>query len=44
MYGIEQSIDDAKELIADAFSELEPFGVAADRLKAVALYLVERTN
>jgi geranylgeranyl diphosphate synthase type II len=44
VYGIEQSNEDAKELIADAFAELEPFGAAADGLKAIALYLVERTN
>jgi len=44
VYGIEQSNNDAKSLIADAFAELEPFGAAADGLKAIALYLVERTN
>ena len=44
VYGIEQSSKDAQELIADAFAELEPFGKAADGLKAIAQYLVERTN
>jgi geranylgeranyl diphosphate synthase type II len=44
VYGIDQSIVDAKELIADAFAELAPFGPAADGLKAIANYLVERTN
>ncbi|MBB5055726.1 geranylgeranyl diphosphate synthase type II [Granulicella aggregans] len=44
VYGIERSNEDAKTLIADAFAELEPFGAAADGLKAIAQYLVERTN
>jgi geranylgeranyl diphosphate synthase type II len=44
VYGIEQSSKDAQELIADAFAELEPFGEAADGLKAIAQYLVERKN
>jgi geranylgeranyl diphosphate synthase type II len=44
VYGIEQSNTDARELIADAFLELEPYGEAADGLKAIARYLVERTN
>jgi geranylgeranyl diphosphate synthase type II len=44
VYGIAQSSEDARELIADAFAELEPFGDAADGLKAIARYLVERTN
>jgi geranylgeranyl diphosphate synthase type II len=44
VYGIERSREDAKQLIADAFAELEPFGAAADGLKAVAQYLVERKN
>jgi geranylgeranyl diphosphate synthase, type II len=42
VYGIERSLADAEQLIADAFQELEPFGAAADGLKAVATYLVER--
>ena len=44
VYGIEQSSADARELIADAFAELDPFGAAADGLKAIAQYLVERKN
>ncbi len=44
VYGIEQAAEDAKALIADAFVELEPFGAAADGLKAIARYLVERKN
>ena len=44
VYGIDQSIKDAQELIADAFAELEPFGAAADGLKGIAQYLVERKN
>ncbi|HWZ50773.1 MAG TPA: farnesyl diphosphate synthase [Granulicella sp.] len=44
VYGIERSLADAQELIADAFAELEPFGAAADGLKALAGYLVERKN
>jgi len=44
VYGIDQSLKDAEELIADAFAALEPFGSAADPLKSLALYLVERKN
>lgn len=44
VYGIERSSEDAKTLIADAFAELEPFGAAANGLKAIAEYLVDRTN
>jgi geranylgeranyl diphosphate synthase type II len=44
VYGIEKSRQDAAELIASAFQELEPYGEHAERLKAVAKYLVERTH
>jgi geranylgeranyl diphosphate synthase type II len=44
VYGIDQSLRDAKELIADAFAALEFFGRAADPLKSLAQYLVERKN
>jgi geranylgeranyl diphosphate synthase, type II len=44
VFGIEQSRRDAARLIAEAFTVLEPYGAAADGLKAVARYLVERTN
>ena len=42
--GIQQSRDDAAELIADAFAALEPFGEAATPLKTLAQYLVDRQN
>src|SRR5580704_817481 len=44
VYGINQSIRDANELIADAFQALEPFGNAAIPLKSLAQYLVERKH
>jgi geranylgeranyl diphosphate synthase type II len=44
VYGIEQSIRDADQLIADAFHALEPFGEKAAPLKALAQYLTTRTN
>ena len=44
VFGIDQSIRDANELIADAFQALEPFGEAATPLKSLAQYLVERKN
>jgi geranylgeranyl diphosphate synthase type II len=44
VFGIDQSLKDAEELIADAFAALEPFGPAADPLKSLAQYLVERKN
>jgi geranylgeranyl diphosphate synthase type II len=44
IYGIDQSIKDANQLIADAFQALEPFGEAATPLKSLAQYLVERKN
>jgi len=44
VFGIDQSLRDAEELIADAFAALEPFGEAADPLKSLASYLVERKN
>ncbi len=44
VYGIDQSLKDAEELIADAFAALAPFGSAADPLKALANYLVERKH
>jgi geranylgeranyl diphosphate synthase type II len=44
VYGIEQSLKDAEQLIADAFEALAPFGEAATPLKALALYLVERKH
>ena len=44
VYGIEQSRRDAATLIDEAFAELAPYGSRADRLKAVARFLVERKN
>ncbi len=44
VFGIDQSRKDAKELIADAFAALEPFGDAATPLKSLAQYLLERKN
>jgi geranylgeranyl diphosphate synthase type II len=44
VYGIERSRADADQLIADAFAALEPFGPAADSLKSLAQYLVDRTH
>ena len=44
VYGLEQSRRDAQELIADAFSALDPFGAAAQPLKSLAHYLVDRTH
>lgn len=44
VFGIDRSIRDAEELIADAFAALEPFGEKATPLKALASYLVERKH
>lgn len=44
VFGIENSIQQASELIRDAFAELDGFGEAAAPLKAVASYLVERKH
>jgi geranylgeranyl diphosphate synthase, type II len=44
VYGIDQSIKDAQQLIADAFEALAPFGGAATPLKSLAAYLVERKH
>ena len=44
VWGIEQSRKDAARLIEEAFAVLEPYGSRADGLKAIARYLVERTN
>ncbi|MDE1160978.1 MAG: polyprenyl synthetase family protein [Acidobacteriaceae bacterium] len=44
VYGLEQSIKDAETLIADAFAALAPFGPAAEPLKALASYLVDRKH
>ncbi|MFT4114164.1 polyprenyl synthetase family protein [Silvibacterium sp.] len=44
VFGLEESRRQADQLIAEAFAALEPYGAAADGLKAVARYLVERTH
>ena len=44
VYGIEQSVKDAAQLIKEAFTQLDVYGERGERLKAVARYLVERTN
>ncbi|NYF81177.1 polyprenyl synthetase family protein [Granulicella arctica] len=44
VYGIDQSLRDANQLIADAFDALAPFGESAAPLKALAQYLTTRTN
>jgi geranylgeranyl diphosphate synthase, type II len=44
VFGIDQSRKDAEQLIADAFAALTPFGPAAEPLKSLAAYLVERKH
>jgi geranylgeranyl diphosphate synthase type II len=44
VFGIDESIHAAEELIADAFAALAPFGESAAPLKALATYLTTRTN
>jgi geranylgeranyl diphosphate synthase type II len=44
VFGVERSLNDAQELIADAFAALELFGDAAAPLKSLATYLVERKH
>ncbi len=42
LFGIEETKKRAKELLAEALSELTSFGKAADPLRAIARYVVER--
>src|ERR1700728_4036753 len=44
VYGVAQSVKDAERLVEEAFAQLTTYGERADRLKAVARYLVERKN
>jgi geranylgeranyl diphosphate synthase, type II len=44
VYGVEQSVKDAARLIDEAFTQLSIYGEGADRLQAVARYLVERKH
>jgi geranylgeranyl diphosphate synthase type II len=44
VYGIDASLQQARELIASAFAALTPYGEKANALKALATYLIERTH
>jgi len=44
VFGIDRSIEDAQQLIGEAFEFLEAYGDRAEILKALAKYLVERKN
>jgi geranylgeranyl diphosphate synthase type II len=44
VFGVEASRQHAQKLIEEAFTELAPYGSAAEGLKSVARYLVERTH
>ncbi len=44
VFGVERSLADARDLIANAFAALDPFGPTADPLKSLAQYLVDRKN
>jgi geranylgeranyl diphosphate synthase type II len=44
VYGVEQSVADAARLVDEAFAQLAVYGERAERLKAVARYLVERKH
>ena len=44
VFGVEASLKDAGRLIEEAFAVLEPYGQAAEGLRTVARYLVERTH
>ena len=44
VYGVAQSILDAERLIEEALAQLTAYGEHAERLNAVARYLVERKN
>jgi len=44
VYGIEQSLRDAADLIDEAFAALAPYGSRADGLKSLARYFVDRKN
>jgi geranylgeranyl diphosphate synthase, type II len=42
LFGVDESVKKADELVASAFSQLGPFGERAATLKEIARYLVER--
>jgi geranylgeranyl diphosphate synthase type II len=44
VFGIEQSRQDASRLLGEALAALEPYGAAAEGLRAVARFLAERTK
>jgi geranylgeranyl diphosphate synthase, type II len=44
VYGVDQSLRDAAQLVDEAFAALEPYGSRSFGLKAVAQYLIERKN
>jgi geranylgeranyl diphosphate synthase type II len=44
VFGIEASRQHAENLVTEAFAEVAPYGSAAEGLKSVAQYLVERTH
>ena len=44
VHGIEQSRQHAEDFIEQGFASLAPWGSSADRLKAIARYLVDRTH
>jgi len=44
VFGIDRSLQDADQFIAEGFAYLEHYGDRAERLKALAKYLVERKN
>jgi len=41
LFGIDESLKRADQLVADAFTQLDPFGAGAGTLKELARYLVE---
>jgi geranylgeranyl diphosphate synthase type II len=44
VFGLEQSLKDADQLVAEAFEAIEPLGPSAEGLKALARFLVERKS
>ena len=44
VFGLERSQHDAERLITEAFDQLAPYGAAAETLKSLAGYLVQRKN
>ena len=44
VFGVEQSIQDAQQLVEEGFLQLSEYGERGDRLKTVARYLIERRH